>query len=75
MTRAKEKPYFIADVSYKSKIIQYFEQNPIQNYKPKCPRCKTADGMVMTTGIAKNGNKYKFYGCTNYQYGCSYNKT
>jgi DNA helicase-4 len=75
MTRAREKLYFIADASYKSKFILEFEHNPIQTYVPKCPRCKTADVMVMKTGVAKNGNKYKFYGCTNYQYGCNYNRT
>jgi DNA helicase-4 len=75
MTRARERLYLIADASYKSKFIMEFENSTAKAPASKCPRCMNADVMVMKTGIAKNGNKYKFYGCTNYQYGCNYNKT
>jgi len=75
MTRARERLYLIADASYKSKFIMEFENRPANSTVSKCPRCLTADVMVMKVGTAKNGNKYKFYGCTNYQYGCNYNKT
>lgn len=75
MTRARERLYLIADASYKSKFIMEFENSTANATVSKCPRCLTADVMVMKTGTAKNGNKYKFYGCTNYQYGCNYNKT
>ena len=51
MTRAREKLYFIADAAYKSKFILEFEQNPIQTYVPKCPRCKTADVIVMYPNV------------------------
>ena len=75
MTRARERLYLIAGASYKSKFIMEFEYRTAKATDSKCPRCLTADVMVMKTGIAKNGNKYKFYGCANYQYGCNYNKT
>lgn len=75
MTRAREKLYLIADASYKSKFIMEFENRTANSAVSKCPRCLNADIMVMKTGTAKNGNKYKFFGCTNYQYGCNYNKT
>jgi DNA helicase-4 len=75
MTRAKERLYFIAEASYKSKFIMEFENTTEHSNISKCPRCKTADILLMKTGIAKNGSKYKFYGCSNYQYGCNYNKT
>ncbi|MGB4772789.1 MAG: 3'-5' exonuclease [Chitinophagaceae bacterium] len=74
MTRVRERFYLIADASYKSKFIMEFENRTANSTLSKCPKCLTADVMVMKTGIAKNGNKYKFYGCTNYQYGCHYNK-
>jgi DNA helicase-4 len=75
MTRARERLYLIADASYKSKFIMEFENRTANVTVSKCPRCLTTDVIVMKTGTAKNGNKYKFYGCMNYQYGCNYNKT
>ncbi|MCT3810561.1 helicase IV [Elizabethkingia anophelis] len=75
MTRAKEKVIFVTDSSYKSKFIQELEvENGISPNK-KCPQCKTSDMVLRKSGIAKNGNKYKFFGCANFQYGCDFTTT
>ncbi len=70
MTRAKEKVYFIADRSYKSKFISELEVESGIPIIKKCPRCRTAD-LVKRSGI-KNGKPWAFWGCTNYVYGCDY---
>jgi DNA helicase-4 len=73
MTRAKELIYFISDISYKSKFIAELETTAGMSKNKKCPVCATSDLIVRKQGTAKNGNTYKFYGCTNYLYGCEFN--
>lgn len=75
MTRAKEKVYFITDSSFKSKFIAELEVESGQSPNKKCPTCKTADVVLRKSGTARNGNTYKFFGCTNYLYGCDYTTT
>lgn len=75
MTRAKEKVYFITDSSFKSKFIAELELETGQSPNRKCPVCKTADIVVRKSGTAKNGNGYKFFGCSNFLYGCDYTTT
>ncbi|HEY5370497.1 MAG TPA: UvrD-helicase domain-containing protein [Hanamia sp.] len=75
MTRAKENVYFVADSSFKSKFIAELEIESGQSLNKKCPTCKTADVVLRKTGTARNGNTYKFYGCSNYLYGCEYTTT
>lgn len=75
MTRAKENVYFVTDSSYKSKFIAELEVESGQSPNKKCPTCKTADVVLRKSGKSKNGNTYKFYGCTNYLYGCDYTTT
>ncbi|MCE3295818.1 MAG: hypothetical protein K0R65_1532 [Crocinitomicaceae bacterium] len=72
MTRAKESLIFIADSSYKSKFISELEIDNGDDTIKKCPRCKTSD-LRLKSGI-KNGNPWGFYSCTNYIYGCDYQK-
>lgn len=75
MSRAKERVYFVADSSFKSKFIAELEVVSGQSPNKKCPICKTADIVLRKTGTTKNGNEYRFYGCTNYLYGCDYTNT
>lgn len=75
MTRAKECVYFVADTSFKSKFIAELEVESGQSPNKKCPMCKTADIVLRKSGIAKNGNEYKFFGCSNFLYGCDYTTT
>ncbi|MBS1737757.1 MAG: UvrD-helicase domain-containing protein [Bacteroidetes bacterium] len=72
MTRAKEKVFFISDSSYKSKFIAELEVESGESLNKKCPKCKTSDMVLRKSGTAINGNTYKFFGCTNYLYGCDY---
>lgn len=74
MTRAKENVYFVTDSSYKSKFIAELEVESSQPLK-KCPKCKTSDIVLKKQGKSKKGDTYKFYGCTNYLYGCDYRVT
>jgi len=75
MTRAKEKVYFVTDSSYKSKFISEIEVDSGESSEKKCPTCKTVDVVLRKSGKARNGNSYKFFGCTNYIYGCDYTTT
>lgn len=75
MTRAKENVYFVADSSFKSKFITELEIESGKSISKKCPCCKNADLVLRKTGTAKNGKTYKFFGCTNYLYGCDYTTT
>jgi len=70
MTRGREKVYFIADRTYKSKFIAELEIESGSAAIKKCPRCKTTD-LVKRSG-QKNGRPWAFYGCTNYLFGCDY---
>ncbi|WP_299818065.1 UvrD-helicase domain-containing protein [uncultured Pontibacter sp.] len=72
MTRAKEQVYFVADETYKSKFITELEVGKKDKKVKKCPDCKIADLVVRKKGVAKNGNLYTFWGCTNFLYGCDY---
>jgi DNA helicase-4 len=75
MTRAKELVCFVADAAYKSKFISEIEIDSGLTSGKKCPNCKTADVVLRRTGTAKNGNTYKFFGCSNFLYGCDYTTT
>ncbi|WP_375559499.1 UvrD-helicase domain-containing protein [Bernardetia sp. OM2101] len=73
MTRAKEKIYFVADSSFKSKFISELEVESGKSSERKCPECITADVLLRRSTVASNGNTRNFYGCSNYLYGCEYN--
>ena len=70
MTRAKEMLYFVTDSYKKSKFILEIETESGQESNVKCSVCKKGDMVNRTQGIAKNGNRHIFYGCTNYKYSC-----
>ncbi len=70
MTRAKERVYFVADSSYKSKFIAELEIEGGDSTLKKCPKCKTAD-LIKRSGTT-NGKDWAFYGCSNFMYGCTY---
>lgn len=74
MTRARESVHFVAERNFKSVFIDELETKTSQPASRKCPDCKRGDIIVKKTGTAKNGRKYSFYGCTNYEYGCEYSK-
>lgn len=75
MTRAKEELFLVANSLMKSKFINELEVNDRGVGNRKCPSCKTADVVLRREGVAVNGNPYRFFGCSNYLYGCGYGKT
>lgn len=75
MTRARDKVYFVTEISAKSKFINELEVESGKALSKKCPKCRSADIVLRRTGTSKNGHSYKFYGCTNYQFGCDYTHT
>lgn len=75
MTRARQLVFFVADAFFKSKFISEIETELGISPNRKCPRCKTADVVLRKSGTAKNGGKYRFYGCVNFQYGCDFTTT
>jgi DNA helicase IV len=66
-----EFPYEYKDYEEKiNSILRNFNRNKTNTQK--CPNCKTVNIVMRKKGISKNGNKYEFYGCPNYKYGCDY---
>ncbi|WP_088341711.1 UvrD-helicase domain-containing protein [Robiginitalea sediminis] len=76
MTRARERTYFISSTTFQSKFISEIEncETPADHSK-KCPKCYYGNIILRKEGKAKNGNNYRFYGCTNFIYGCEYQDT
>lgn len=74
MTRAKEYIYFVANSFCKSKFISELEIESRKLPSKKCPVCKTGDVVLKKSGTSSNGSAYKFYGCSNYLFGCEYFK-
>lgn len=74
MTRARERVYFVTEIAAKSKFINELEVETGKSISKKCPKCLTADVVLRRTGTSKNGHPYRFYGCTNYQFGCDYTR-
>lgn len=74
LTRAKEHTYLVTSPFNKSKfVVEIEESSPFNTISEKsCPRCKNTFLMVKKSGIAKNGVPYRFYGCLNFDYGCSF---
>lgn len=75
MTRARESVHFIADNAFKSTFIREMESESDQSPYLKCPYCKKGEVVFRKEGTATNGSKYRFYGCSNFSYGCEYSKT
>lgn len=75
MTRAKDKVYFVADSSSKSKFIIELENERNLSPTQKCPFCKIGDVMLKKSGATRTGNRYEFFGCTNFRHGCEYTNT
>lgn len=70
MTRAKEMLYLVTDSYNKSKFITEIEvEEQVSNIK--CSVCKAGEMLPKKSAVAKNGNRYIFYGCNNYEYGCA----
>ncbi len=65
VTRARKHVTFISSLSRKSKFIKELEDEQSKR-EFRCPRCGDGD-MVLRTS-----KQSKFYGCSNFSYGCEY---
>ena len=75
MTRAKQELFFIANRHHKSKFISELETTKHKSISTNCPICENGDVVIRKQGTTVNGSPYTFYGCSNYVYGCDYNKS
>lgn len=74
MTRARKKLYLISEATRKSKFITELEanQNNLEYLKTICPLCETNSMVLRGTGTETNGRRFRFFGCSNFQLGCTY---
>lgn len=72
MTRAKEYVYFLTNEMSKSKFIIELEKEAGVPSTNKCPQCMTGD-LVFRKGVTE-GKEWAFWGCSNYIFGCDYQK-
>ncbi len=75
MTRARASVHFITERALKSTFISELEMKSEASPYKKCPHCKKGDVLLRKSGTSKSGEKYNFYGCSNYLYGCEYSRT
>ena len=75
MTKAKEKGFFFTDFFLESKFISEVDLDVGEPKTVKYPSCKSADLVLRKTGTTKYGKNFNFYGCSNFQFGCTYTKT
>ena len=71
MTRARRHVVLVIDKYHKSKFIKELQADS-GAVVTSCPACRNGD-LVLRTGVS-GGRSWKFYGCTNYAYGCEYSK-
>ncbi len=72
MTRTKRHVTFIADRYRKSKFIKEL-QDGHEGRELKCPQCHNGE-LILRSGRSF-GRAFKFYGCSNFAYGCSYSRS
>jgi DNA helicase-4 len=72
MTRTKRHVIFITDRYRKSKFIKEIQDNE-GGRELSCPRCHNGE-LILRTGSA-HGRTFRFYGCSNFAYGCTYSKS
>lgn len=71
MTRTKRHVVLIADRYRKSKFIKEL-QDEQGGRALSCPRC--VKGELILRSAKPNGRFFRFYGCSNFAYGCSYSQ-
>jgi DNA helicase-4 len=77
LTRARKNSYIISNRTTRSKFIHEIEPGLVHETavdENKCPECRTGIIVQRTQGVARNGRHYRFFGCTNYSYGCTYSR-
>jgi ATP-dependent exoDNAse (exonuclease V) beta subunit len=67
ITRTKNHVILLADKSRKSKFIKELQKES-GDTESRCPKCKEGELILRTV----KANYMKFYGCSNFAYGCDY---
>jgi DNA helicase IV len=71
ITRTKKHVAIITEKYRKSKFIKEI-QDEHSDERNKCPKCQNGE-LVLRSGYA-GGRGFKFFGCSNFAYGCDYSK-
>lgn len=71
MTRTKRHVVFVTDRYRKSKFIKELQDNK-EGRELKCPQCHNGE-LILRSGKAA-GRAFKFYGCSNFAYGCTFSR-
>ncbi|HSX07530.1 MAG TPA: UvrD-helicase domain-containing protein [Candidatus Saccharimonadales bacterium] len=72
MTRTKRHVVFVTDRYRKSKFIKELQDEQDGGRELKCPQCQNGE-LILRSGKTA-GRGFKFYGCSNFAYGCGYSK-
>ena len=83
ITRAKKHTWVLYDMNNPSPFVKEFVKTLEPESKPSagipeselCPKCHCGRIKVIKKGVARNGNPYTTYACSNEKYGCDYMKT
>ena len=80
ITRARIHTWVLYDAINPSPFVTEFTETSNIKEKPipeeeLCPRCRCGRIRVLRTGVARNGNPYTVYICSNHQLGCDYLET
>ena len=83
ITRAKKHTWVLYDMKNPSPFVKEFvttlepSANPGDSIPESelCPKCHCGRIKVIKKGVAKNGNPYTTYVCSNEKYGCDYHDT
>ena len=68
ITRTKKHVTLLTDKTRKSKFIKEL-QDETDDRELRCPKCEKGDLLL------RSGKGYKFYGCSNFAYGCDYSRS
>ena len=71
ITRAKRHTYVLYHSDKPSPFVRELT-NVVKAEEYVCPLCQQGHIVVMKDGIAKNGNPFKNYGCSNSKAGCEF---
>ncbi|HEU4913788.1 MAG TPA: UvrD-helicase domain-containing protein [Candidatus Saccharimonadales bacterium] len=72
MTRTKRHVVFVTDRYRKSKFIKELQDNK-EGRELSCPQCHNGE-LILRSGKAA-GRAFKFYGCSNFAYGCTFSRS
>ena len=72
ITRAKAKTYVLYDHGKPSPFVTEMHQTTLPSDDMLCPICKDGYKVVLKRSMAKNGNEFINWGCSNHAANCPY---